>query len=80
MSEKRTGDHAVARCQAWLMRPVIYGGSVQGRGVGSTQVVPFRHTCPLLSGSAMPGPGLDAAGFDRRRVLPGLSCLSLPTD
>jgi hypothetical protein len=23
--------HAMARCQAWLMRLVIYGGSVRGR-------------------------------------------------
>jgi hypothetical protein len=31
MSGKRTGTHTVARCQVWLMRLVIYDGSVYGR-------------------------------------------------
>jgi hypothetical protein len=31
MSGKRIGAHAVTRCQAQLMRPVIYGGSVWGQ-------------------------------------------------
>ena len=31
MSGKRTDAHVVARCQAWLIRPVIYDGSVQGQ-------------------------------------------------
>jgi hypothetical protein len=49
-------------------------------GVGSTQVVPFRQTRPLLSGSAMPGPGLGDTGFDRERVLPRLAHLLLRAD
>jgi hypothetical protein len=32
MSGKRTGAHAVAQCQAWLMHPVIYGGLVREAG------------------------------------------------
>jgi hypothetical protein len=31
MSAKQTGAHTVARCQAWLMRQVIDGGSVRGQ-------------------------------------------------
>jgi hypothetical protein len=31
MSGKWIGTHAVGRCQAWLMRPVIYSGPVRGR-------------------------------------------------
>jgi hypothetical protein len=33
-------------------------------GVGSTQVIPFRHAPRPLSGSATLGLGLGAAGFD----------------
>jgi hypothetical protein len=31
MSGKRADAHIAVRWQAWLMRPVIYDGSVQGR-------------------------------------------------
>jgi hypothetical protein len=30
MIGKRAGSHALARCQAWLMRPFFYVGSVWG--------------------------------------------------
>jgi hypothetical protein len=29
--DKQTDAHAMARCQVWLMRQIIYGGSVLGR-------------------------------------------------
>lgn len=35
-----------------------------GAGVGSTQVVPFRHARPLLLGSVTPDLRLGVAGFD----------------
>jgi hypothetical protein len=45
-------------------------------GTRSTRVVPFRHTCPPLSGSATPNPRLGALGFDWGQVRPGLAaCL-----
>jgi hypothetical protein len=31
MSGKRTGAHAVTRCEAWLMRPGIYDRPVWGQ-------------------------------------------------
>jgi hypothetical protein len=36
-----------------------------GLAMGSTQVVPLRHTLPLLSGSTMPDPGLGATGLNQ---------------
>jgi hypothetical protein len=51
-----------------------------GPGVGSTRVVPFRHAHPPLSGSAKPDLDLDAAGFDRGRILLGLTHVPLPAD
>jgi hypothetical protein len=48
MSGKWTGGRGVARCQAWLLRPVIYNVVSLGPGVGSTRVVPFQHVPPLL--------------------------------
>jgi hypothetical protein len=64
MSRKRIDAHVVSRCQAWIMRPVIYGGSVWvARGIHSSGSLPTRST--LLLGSAMPDLELGAAEFDR---------------
>lgn len=63
MRGKRTGACAVARCQALLMRPVIYGGSVWGRAWDPLEWF-LSDTPDPLSGSATPDPGLSAVGFD----------------
>jgi hypothetical protein len=43
----------------------------QEPAAGSTQVIPFRHARPPLLASAMPDPGLGAAGFDWGRFFQG---------
>jgi hypothetical protein len=63
MSGKWTGGRGVARCQAWLLRPVIYNVVSLGPGVGSTRVVPFQHVPPSSSGFATPDPGLGPVEF-----------------
>jgi hypothetical protein len=58
-----------AACHLWRVSP--------GPGTGSTRVVPFRHGRPLLSGSAIPGPGLGAAvtpSFRRQTECKPCSC------
>jgi hypothetical protein len=52
----------------------------RGPGTGSTQVGPFRHTRPPLSGSTTLGSRFSAMEFDQGRVLPGLAHLPLPTN
>jgi hypothetical protein len=80
MTGKWTSTRAVPRCQAWLNATDYLWRVSLGPGAGSTQVVLFQHAPPPLSGSATPDPGLGATGFDQRRVLSGLTHLSLPTD
>jgi hypothetical protein len=72
--------YTVARCQAWLNAVGYLWRVSLGSGTGSTRVVSFRHVQPPLSGSAMPNPRLDAAGFDRGWVLLGLTYVPLPTE
>jgi hypothetical protein len=70
----------VARCQA-LLNAIDYLWRVSlGPVTRSTRVVPFRHARPPLSGSATPDLGLGAVGFDRGRVLSGLTHPPLPTN
>jgi hypothetical protein len=70
----------VARCQA-LLNAIGYLLRVSlGLGTRSTRVVPFRHARPPLSGSATPDPGLGVVGFDRGRVLSGLTHPPVPTN
>lgn len=52
MGRKRTGAHTVARCEAWLMQPVIYDESVQGRTQDPFEW--FPSDTPILSCQAPP--------------------------
>jgi hypothetical protein len=70
----------VARFQTWL-NVVGYLWRVSlVPGPRFTRVVHFRHARPPLSGSSTPDLGLGAMGFDRGRVLSGLTHLPLLTD
>jgi hypothetical protein len=52
-------SHGYAASHLWRASP--------GPGVGSTRVVPFRHTRPPLLGYTTSDLGLGVMGFDRGR-------------
>jgi hypothetical protein len=54
MSGKWTGAHIVARRPAWLMRPVIYGGSVRDLAWDPIELFPFNM--PIVRCQALPRP------------------------
>jgi hypothetical protein len=76
--EKQTDAHAMARCQVWLMRPIIYGGSVLGRARDPLKWFSSDTPAPCLV-PPRPTPRLGVAGFDRGRVLSGMTPPPLPT-